>query len=595
MTRLSLPAWLGEFLSRYKRSVAVALVLGLVASGCAALLMFTSGYLISGTAQPGITLFAIMIPVAFVQLFGFGRPFARYLERLVSHDWVLKITSDLRLSLYRAIEARIGDPARERAAAEYLSILADDIAHLQNLYLRVVLPTAIALLLALCAAIAFGCFSIPFALVMLLVFALTAVLLPLASLLATRALSFYVRKQRTSHFEGLTDDVMGSLDWVLANRGADAIERNASADDDIRDVEMRIQLTVRSLSLASTLLLGGSVCLVMAWSAGAFGSDPSSANWIAAFVLGFFPIIESLSVLPAALAQSPNHTDAIERLDTYIGDGPASTARTTIQPLDVTSDCNALELDHVTYAYPGNAPAPANAQSERPNPVVCDVSLVIPAGQTLVLLGRSGAGKSTLAQLIRGVIRPDSGYVHAFGQPTSDGAGALVGYLGQTPYLFNRTLRENLTLGVLEANDEKLEHVLEAVGLKHKLDRLEQGLDTVIGETGIGLSGGEAHRVALARLFVADTPIVLVDEPFSALDPETERDLLRALLNLCASKTLIVITHHLANVEQFDRVVLFENGMIELDGSPESLASESPRFRELVELDKDYRAGEPNR
>ncbi len=124
------PSWLKSFLVKYRRSVIFALALGLMASGCAALLMFTSGYLISATAIPGISLFTIMVPVACVQLFGFGRPAARYLERLISHDWVLKITSDLRRMLYWGIERRAGDPERRRAAGEYLGLLSDDVAHL---------------------------------------------------------------------------------------------------------------------------------------------------------------------------------------------------------------------------------------------------------------------------------------------------------------------------------------------------------------------------------------------------------------------------------------------------------------------------------
>ena len=176
-----------SFITRYRRDVAAALGLGFLTSACAALLMFTSGYLISKTAIATTTLFSIMIPVACVQLFGFGRPLARYLERLVSHNWVLRVTSDLRVLLFKAAESRIGDPLRERAAGEYLSLLSDDVAHLQNLYLRVVFPTAIAYATALGAALLFGFFSVPFALIMACSFFGIAVLLPYASLLATRA------------------------------------------------------------------------------------------------------------------------------------------------------------------------------------------------------------------------------------------------------------------------------------------------------------------------------------------------------------------------------------------------------------------------
>ena len=128
--------------------------------------------------------------------------------------------------------------------------------------------------------------------------------------------------------------------------------------------------------------------------------------------------------------------------------------------------------------------------------------------------------------------------------------------------------------------------MLDRVGLADKVATLTAGLDTVIGETGTGFSGGEAHRIALARVLIADRPIIVVDEPFTALDPETESDLLDALLGAGESKTLVVITHHLAQIERFDRVLFVEDGSINLDGAPAELKAKSDRFASLLEFDR---------
>ena len=562
----ALPEWFTRYLSRYKRSVVVALALGIAAFGCAALLMFTSGYLISATAQPGISLFSIMVPIAFVQIFGLGRPLARYLERLVSHDWVLKVTSDLRVALFCGIDERMGDPARERAAGEYLSILSDDIAHLQNLYLRVVFPTAIALLLCVGATILFGLFSLPFALVMLCIFGLTAVFMPAIALKATRSRAHRIKQYRMAHFARLADDVFGATDWILANRSDDAIASHVREDNVIRSDEAAVRLAQRSVTLFSSLMLGISACIVVIW-AGNFFCTHDQANWIAAFGLGFFPIIDVIATLPAAVSQAPYHEDAIERLDQHTASSDAERVKPDAPSLSAPGNTNyGIELIGVTYSYPS-----ASSQAVR------DISIAIPSGQSLAILGRSGAGKSTIAQLVRGILKPDTGSVNA---PSSD-----IGYLGQTPYLFNRTLRENLAIGHNDADDALLESALASVGLNQKLDSLEYGLDTVVGETGTGFSGGEAHRIALARVLVAGTPIVLVDEPFSALDPQTERELIDALFETRADKTLIVITHHLAEIERFDRVVFIEDGRIALDGSPSELKENSPYFQKLLAFD----------
>ncbi len=561
------PKWFKSFLVKYRRSVIFALVLGLAASGCAALLMFTSGYLISATAIPGISLFTIMVPVACVQLFGFGRPAARYLERLISHDWVLKITSDLRRMLYWGIERRAGDPERKRAAGEYLGLLSDDVAHLQNLYLRVIFPTAVAILLAIGASIMFGVFSIPFALLMVLIFVLVVAVLPNVALLATRAQTAYAKSLRAQEYTSLTDDVLGAADWVLADRGDDAVDAHMKASITLREIELKLRTRQRVLSLVGTIILGLAVCAVVVWSSGRFGSTgmDMSAGFIAAFVLGFFPLIEAFSVLPAAVSQAPVHEDSIARLDEYVSDKPQPSP-TSEMPGSGHCNQGTLIFDHVSYTYPS-----------ADKPALDDLTLTVEAGSSVALLGRSGSGKSTFAEIARGALTPTSGAIDV---------GGAIGFLGQTPYLFNRSLRENLTLGVLDASDDKLVQMLENVGLGKKFESLENGLDTIVGETGVGFSGGEAHRIALARVLAADTAIVLVDEPFAALDPITENQLLDTLFTTCEERTLVVITHHLARIERFDRVVFIEDGRLDLDGSPAELMEASDRFRKLVEFDR---------
>ena len=578
-----LPPWFREFLARYKRAVAVAIGLGLVASGGAALLMFTSGYLVSATALAGTTLFSIMIPVAFVQLFGFGRPFARYAERLASHDWVLHVTSDLRLMLFRAADERTGDPARQRSLGEYLGLLADDVAHLQNLYLRVVFPTVIAYLLALGAALLFGFFSVPCALIVALALVVVVVGLPLACLLATRMSSMRAKAAKAQEYATLSDDVYGAIDWVLAGRGDDARTAHARADAAVRASEATARLVERSFTFASTVLLVVVLCGVIVWAGTTFGQPGANVNWIAAFALGFFPIMESFIMLPSAMASSTAQLHAVHRIDDLIGSGetgaPALPDGISAGESKVAeSPQAALAFHDVSYRYPGARRCALDG-----------LNLTVRSGEAVAVLGRSGAGKSTFARLACGQLTPDEGTVEALGCDLNDPAcdpSRLVGFVGQVPYLFNRTLRDNLTMGARDVPDAALFDVLRSIGLQSKFDALADGLDTVVGETGVGFSGGEAHRVALARVLVANTPVVIVDEPFSALDPETERDLLATMIEACADRTLVVITHHLAEIERFDRVVFIEDGRVDLDGAPADLLRDSQRFRELVKFDR---------
>ncbi len=551
----------------------VALALGFASAGCSALLMFTSGYLISATAVASTTLFSIMVPIALVQIFGLGRPLAHYVERLVSHDWVLKITSDLRRALYWGVEKRIGDPARERATGEYLSLLSDDVDHLQNLYLRVGFPVAIALLIGAGASIPFFVFSPLFGVLMLALLALVTVGVPHLCRTLTQKRLHETKALRLHEYQSLTDDILGATDWVLSNRAPFVESSHGHSDEALRQLDSSVHLTEFLITFVGKLILGGIACLVIAWSAHQFGGNAQNANWIAAFVLGFFPLVEILGALPSSAAQAAVHEDAIDRLDEYVSAGEEEACSSLPEPSAQEQHCedagNALELDSVEYSYP-NSSAKALA----------GITLSIRAGESVAILGRSGSGKSTLANIMRGILEPDSGTVRI----SAEGILPL-GYLGQTPYLFNRSLRDNLTLGTLAASDGELAEILESVGLASKLSSLENGLDTIVGETGVGFSGGEAHRIALARVLVANAPIVLIDEPFSALDPVTEAGLLETLFDVCADRTLIVITHHLAEIGRFDRVVFVEQGSVALDGTPEGLAQQSDFFRTLLEFD----------
>ena len=302
--------------------------------------------------------------------------------------------------------------------------------------------------------------------------------------------------------------------------------------------------------------------------------------------------MEPILLLPDACASASIHADSVGRLGEYfeIENGSATdtsqcdSLKTYEQKQAINdkraSEVNAIELENVSYEYPLTE-----------NNVLNSISLSFEQKRSVAILGRSGAGKSTIADIMRGVLQPTQGTLKVFGKQPLEGEYGLnrgVGYLGQTPYLFNRTLRENLTLGVSEISDKRLIEILRSIGLGAKYDSLENGLDTVVGETGIGFSGGEEHRLALARILVAETPIIIVDEPFSALDTENERALLDTLLDCCAEKTLIVITHHLAGIERFDRVIFLEDGVVVLDDAPLTLLYSSAHFRELIESDRDW-------
>jgi ATP-binding cassette subfamily C protein CydD len=196
----------------------------------------------------------------------------------------------------------------------------------------------------------------------------------------------------------------------------------------------------------------------------------------------------------------------------------------------------------------------------RRQPALSDVSLSVPPGTVLGVTGPSGSGKSTLLRVAGGWLRPTEGQVLVDGAPASGPGRALL--LGQRPYLFSGTLAENIALARPAASRVQLWSAVEAAQLTDLVTRLPHGVDTVLGECGWGISGGEAQRVALARAFLSDAGFVLLDEPTAHLDAATEAALIAPLTRLLRGRTALVASHSDAVLGIADRVIELDDGRI---------------------------------
>ena len=603
--------WVRPFLKRYLKALLASLGLGLATMVFAAGLMFTSGFLISDAAeQPALGLFSLLVPLGLVQVFGVGKPFLGYLERLASHDWVLRLTSAMRTRLYRSLEREGVFWMATRKAGEVLGLLAGDIGHLQNLYLRCVFPLMTAWGLWLLASLLVGLFTPLFGLFMLLGLGVLALLMPLVSVLVNGARQMRAKELSNRLYDSAADDVAGLADWTFSGRRDDYLARLMEPDAQLNAVEARSARSLRRINAAGQIVFCAlGICLLcwaalhfgnMAQAAAATGVPARPADFIAAFVLGFFPLLEAFEPLPGAALQAGAHLDSLERLNALDevdddGDGSAAGAGSAQRESAAAAQAQGkaagsagaaslgaeppvLDFDDVSFAYPGQ-------------PLLLrGVSLRVEPGEKLAVLGPSGAGKSTLLSLARGDLSPTAGRVTLGGADTAALGDAICSQLGliqQSTYLFNRSLFANLSLGDRSITRDAAAAALQAVGLGPLLASLPKGLDTMVSEAGHNFSGGERHRIALARVLLKDTPVVLLDEPTVALDPLTEHALLEDLFTVLEGRSVVMVTHHLAGIERMDRVVFIEDGRIALEGSPAELARSSARFQQLLAFDRE--------
>jgi ATP-binding cassette, subfamily B, bacterial len=236
-----------------------------------------------------------------------------------------------------------------------------------------------------------------------------------------------------------------------------------------------------------------------------------------------------------------------------------------------------LVFDHVAFCYPGAA-----------EPVLRDIVLDLPPGQTLVLTGATGSGKSTLLELVPRLAEATSGSVRLDGTDVRDipleRLRKAVGCAFEDATLFSASVRENVTFGAPDADDDAVEAALTAAQARFAYD-LPWGLDTRIGEQGMALSGGQRQRIALARAILAGPDVLILDDPLSALDVHTEERVTRALHQILAGSTALVVAHRPSTVALADTVALLSGGVIAATGGHRQLLASNPEYAALMDVE----------
>jgi ATP-binding cassette, subfamily B, bacterial len=238
----------------------------------------------------------------------------------------------------------------------------------------------------------------------------------------------------------------------------------------------------------------------------------------------------------------------------------------------------AIAFEDVHFHYPTRPDAAA----------ISGVNLTINPGETVALVGPSGAGKSTIFQLLLRFYDPISGQITIDGVPlrdmTRETFRAAMAMVPQDPVIFAASARENIRFGRPDASDSEVKAAARAAAADDFLSALPDGYDTYVGERGIMLSGGQKQRIAIARAILRDAPILLLDEATSALDAESERAVQRAVAELSANRTTLIVAHRLATVKQADRIVVFDAGRIVAEGTHDALVAQGGLYARLARL-----------
>ncbi|MGW1117303.1 thiol reductant ABC exporter subunit CydD [Streptomyces tanashiensis] len=575
--RRSVLARVRSMAGELKGRMALALLLGGLALGSAVGLMAVSGWLISRASEQPPILY-LMMGFTATRAFGIGRAVFRYAERLVSHDAVLRMLADLRVSVFRRLERIAPAGLRRTRRGDLLARLVQDVDALQDYWLRWLLPVGTALLVGIASA-GFTAWLLPAAGAVLAVGLLVAgIAVPAAGGALARRAERRLSPARGTLATAVADLLRGCAELTVAGALRGRIERARDADRTLSSIASRQAAATALGAGLSALVCGLTVAAAALVGVQAVRDGRLDGVVLAVVVLTALAAFEAVTGLPLAVQYRQRVKRSAERVfEVLDAPVPVHEPRTPAAPPEVPFP---LELDGLSARHAGQERLALDG-----------FALTLEAGRRVAVVGASGSGKTTLAQVLLKFLDVEHGVYRIGGVPAGeldgDAVRRLVGLCAQDAHLFDSSVRENLRLAKVGADDEELREALRRARLLDWVDGLPAGLDTLVGEHGSRLSGGQRQRLALARALLADFPVLVLDEPAEHLDLATADALTDDLLRATEGRTTVLITHRLHGLDAVDEVVVLAEGRTVQRGPYAELAAADGPLRRMLEQERE--------
>lgn len=554
-------------------------------------LLASSGYLISAAAlQPPIL--DLLVVIVAVRFFGISRAVLRYGERLISHDITFRLLMIIRSSFFSKISSLPAPRLNAYQSGSLLSSITSDVDELQNFYVRVFSPVIVAVIVSIIAWYFLYQFSPPASWVTLCLLAANGIAVPLSVRYIARglgrkqvALRSRMHQLWVEHGQGLNEIRLYGIEKRYYSR-LDALTNDISRieqhqaritglQDSLYNWNMLIA-TGLALILTAPLVLEGTLAGVM----------------LALVLLAVMASFEATQNLGTAFQYHESTEKAAENLFDLTSDGVSKTDKNSNQQLNNkrngTDACQkefhaekqnkAIVCDAVHFSY-GDA-------------VVLDrMGFQLEPRSKMAVVGPTGSGKSTIVNLLTRFYEPDSGHIRFCKTELPSIAPERVrenlSVVDQHTYIFNDTVRNNLNISEKVCSDQEIEDAIYDVGLEQWYAQLPDGLDTIIGEHGKNISGGERQRIAVIRALLKKAPIWLLDEPTANLDTISERKLIHTIRKVTEKKSVLWITHRLEEMDYFNRILVLEKGKITQRGTHQQLKKRRGWYRSMIQIQAD--------
>lgn len=566
-------------IKKNKSVMTLVVVLGILSTVSGTALMYVSGFLISKSSLRIGNILMLQVPTVLTRTFSLSQSTFAYLQRLTSHNLVLGIIEKMRSRVYKILEPHALKLKKEYKSGDLLGLIAEDIEHLQNIYLKTIFPSIVSLVLyVIFVALMFG-YDMSYAILATLFGLFIIFIVPFVSLTFTRRNFQVMKEAKYDLYKNFTSAIFGISDWISSNRVNDFMNEYQEKETRLLKKETKIKIFVHFRENLVNFIAGLTV-FYMIYSCWNMTLNDSVENvYIASFCMMALSVMSVSVMTSESVAHIPGYEVSIKRVkDFYANEQDDVDIDKALQ----NKEGNVIDIENVTFAY------------ENGKNVLDNISLSIKKGEKVAILGRSGVGKSTLVKLLTGTYTDYTGSISVLGKvPTEKMLGTKISLLNQKPYLFDMTIRENLKLALLDKKEEvtddeinsKIEESLEKSQLTRLISELPEGINTNVFETGSRFSGGERQRIAFARTLIQNNELLLLDEPTVGLDPKTEHELLKTIFETNRDKTIVWITHHLNSIKYMDRIIFIKDGKVEMNGTHEELYKTNEKYRKLYDMD----------
>lgn len=566
-------------IKKNKSVMTLVVILGILSTVSGAALMYVSGFLISKSSLRIGNILMLQVPTVLTRTFSLSQSTFAYLQRLTSHNLVLGIIEKMRSRVYKILEPHALKLKKEYKSGDLLGLIAEDIEHLQNIYLKTIFPSIVSLVLyVVFVTLMFG-YDMSYAILATLFGLFIIFIVPFVSLTFTRRNFQVMKEAKYDLYKNFTSAIFGISDWISSNRVNDFMNEYQEKETRLLKKETKIKIFVHFRENLVNFIAGLTV-FYMVYSCWSMTLNDSIENvYIASFCMMALSVMSVSVMTSESVAHIPGYEVSIKRVKDFYANEQDDV---DIDKALENKEGNVIDIENVTFAY------------ENGKNVLDNISLSIKKGEKVAILGRSGVGKSTLVKLLTGTYTDYTGSISVLGKvPTEKMLGTKISLLNQKPYLFDMTIRENLKLALLDKKEEvtddeinsKIEESLEKSQLTRLISELPEGINTNVFETGSRFSGGERQRIAFARTLIQNNELLLLDEPTVGLDPKTEHELLKTIFENNRDKTIVWITHHLNSIKYMDRIIFIKDGKVEMNGTHEELYQTNEKYRKLYDMD----------